>query len=103
MMRNKLPISRIKTLRMIVLFVVLGTGGGSAMKARQNVRTQYVYSFATISSSLVVYSFVALRCHGVVLLSYSSIALRFKLIISGFAQYPHRQGLRCIDFFQQVF
>ncbi len=103
MMRNKLPISWIKTLSMIALFMVLGTGGGSALKARQNVRTQYVCNLETISSSLVVYSFVALRCHGVVLLSYSSIASRFKLIISGFAQYPHRQRLRCIDFFQQVF
>eukprot|EP01084_Bolivina_argentea_P254705 428264_1 len=44
MMRNKLPISWIKTLSMIALFMVLGTGGGSALKARQNV---HVFSTST--------------------------------------------------------
>ncbi len=46
-----------------------------------------------------MHAFVALNCHRMVLLSYSSIALRFQLVVAGSAQYPRRQGLYCIDFF----
>ncbi len=98
-MRNRFPISWIKTLRIITLFAVVGTGGGYALKAIRNVRIQYVCSLEIISYSMVVCSFVALNCHHVVPLSYSSIALRFQLVVSGSAQYPRRQGLHCIDFF----
>ncbi len=65
MMRIKLLISRVKNLSMIALFMLLGAGGGSALEAVQKVRTR-VCILEIVLPSLVVYSFVALRCHGVV-------------------------------------
>ncbi len=50
---------------MMALFMLLGAGGGSALEAVQKVRT-HVCILEIVLPSLVVYSFVALRCHGVV-------------------------------------